>query len=183
MHMFVRCIVLALMSGVFGCQDEVAAPCPNVAGVYLASYQRLDGSCEAFLGNTLKVAADDKGIVTKVENRLSDTVTTEVIFKGCTINVKQSVSADGVMVSEIAGDLQIEDASAMAGMMTRTEYMPDGAVRCHGVFDVPGALLSVGDGHGAQGDGEVCVTAIETALTGKFRITLRRDMTLEWPRR
>ncbi len=47
---------------------------------------------------------------------------------------------------------------------------------------VPGALLSVGDGHGAQGDGEVCVTAIETALTGKFKITLRKDMTLEWPR-
>jgi acetamidase/formamidase len=47
---------------------------------------------------------------------------------------------------------------------------------------VPGGLLSVGDGHGAQGDGEVCVTAIETALTGKFQITLRKDMTLEWPR-
>ena len=47
---------------------------------------------------------------------------------------------------------------------------------------VAGAHLSVGDGHGAQGDGEVCVTAIETALTGTFKITLRPDMTLEWPR-
>jgi acetamidase/formamidase len=46
---------------------------------------------------------------------------------------------------------------------------------------VEGALLSVGDGHGAQGDGEVCVTAIETALTGTFTIGLRTDMTLEWP--
>lgn len=46
---------------------------------------------------------------------------------------------------------------------------------------VPGANLSVGDGHGAQGDGEVCVTAIETALTGTFTIKLRQDMTLEWP--
>ena len=32
---------------------------------------------------------------------------------------------------------------------------------------VPGALFSCGDGHGAQGDGEVCVTAIETALQGR----------------
>ncbi len=47
---------------------------------------------------------------------------------------------------------------------------------------VPGGLLSVGDGHGAQGDGEVCVTAIETALTGRLKVTLRKDMTLEWPR-
>jgi acetamidase/formamidase len=47
---------------------------------------------------------------------------------------------------------------------------------------VEGGLVSMGDGHGAQGDGEVCVTAIETALTGTFKITLRQDMTLEWPR-
>ena len=44
-----------------------------------------------------------------------------------------------------------------------------------------GALFSVGDGHGAQGDGEVCVTAIETALTGTFKLTLRRDLTLTYP--
>ena len=44
-----------------------------------------------------------------------------------------------------------------------------------------GALFSVGDGHGAQGDGEVCVTAIETGLVGTFRLTVRDDMQLEWP--
>ncbi|SDR47101.1 Acetamidase/formamidase [Rhizobiales bacterium GAS113] len=46
---------------------------------------------------------------------------------------------------------------------------------------VDGALFSVGDGHGAQGDGEVCITAVETGLTGTFRLTLRDDMKLEWP--
>lgn len=44
-----------------------------------------------------------------------------------------------------------------------------------------GALFSAGDGHAAQGDGEVCVTAIETALTGTFRLTARDDMALTWP--
>ena len=38
---------------------------------------------------------------------------------------------------------------------------------------VPGALFAVGDGHAAQGDGEVCVTAIETNLTGVFRFMVR----------
>jgi acetamidase/formamidase len=47
---------------------------------------------------------------------------------------------------------------------------------------VPGALFAVGDGHAAQGDGEVCVTAIETNLTGVFRFTVRKDMKLRWPR-
>lgn len=46
----------------------------------------------------------------------------------------------------------------------------------------PGALFSAGDGHGAQGDGEVCLTAIETALTGTFQFILRKDMKLAQPR-
>jgi acetamidase/formamidase len=45
-----------------------------------------------------------------------------------------------------------------------------------------GALFSCGDGHGAQGDGEVCVTAIETALEGTFRLVLRDDLELCYPR-
>lgn len=44
-----------------------------------------------------------------------------------------------------------------------------------------GALFSCGDGHGVQGDGEVCVTAIETALRGRFRLTVRRDMDVSYP--
>jgi acetamidase/formamidase len=47
---------------------------------------------------------------------------------------------------------------------------------------VPGALFSVGDGHAAQGDGEVCVTAVETNLTGVFRFHVRKNMKLRWPR-
>jgi acetamidase/formamidase len=47
---------------------------------------------------------------------------------------------------------------------------------------VDGALFSVGDGHGVQGDGEVCVTAIETGLIGTFELIVREDMHLEWPR-
>ncbi len=45
-----------------------------------------------------------------------------------------------------------------------------------------GALFSCGDGHGAQGDGEVCVTAIETALQGTFRLSLRDDLPFGVPR-
>jgi acetamidase/formamidase len=45
-----------------------------------------------------------------------------------------------------------------------------------------GALFSIGDGHGAQGDGEVCITAVETALTGRFRLSVRDDMQLSAPR-
>lgn len=41
---------------------------------------------------------------------------------------------------------------------------------------VPGALFSCGDGHAAQGDGEVCGTAIETPMKATLRFTVRKDM-------
>lgn len=47
---------------------------------------------------------------------------------------------------------------------------------------VEGALFSCGDGHGAQGDGEVCITAIETALEGTFTFILREDLSFAMPR-
>jgi acetamidase/formamidase len=47
---------------------------------------------------------------------------------------------------------------------------------------VPGALFEVGDGHVAQGDGEVDQTAIETSLRGRLRLTVRKGMKLAWPR-
>ncbi|MBN9511418.1 MAG: acetamidase/formamidase family protein [Alphaproteobacteria bacterium] len=45
----------------------------------------------------------------------------------------------------------------------------------------PGALFSCGDGHGAQGDGEVNLTAIETALSGTFEFVVRKDLRLDMP--
>ncbi|MDQ0391095.1 acetamidase/formamidase family protein [Labrys monachus] len=44
-----------------------------------------------------------------------------------------------------------------------------------------GGLFYAGDGHAVQGDGEVCITALETGVTGSFRLTVRKDMSLRWP--
>lgn len=38
----------------------------------------------------------------------------------------------------------------------------------------PGALFSAGDGHGVQGDGEVCINALEMCLTGTFTLILHK---------
>jgi acetamidase/formamidase len=46
---------------------------------------------------------------------------------------------------------------------------------------VPGALFSVGDTHAAMGDGEVCGTAVETAMDIAVRLTVRRDMSARYP--
>jgi acetamidase/formamidase len=53
-----------------------------------------------------------------------------------------------------------------------TLYLPVG---------VEGALFSVGDTHSAQGDGEVCGTAIETAMDVSLRLSIRRDFSIQAP--
>jgi acetamidase/formamidase len=47
---------------------------------------------------------------------------------------------------------------------------------------VKGALFEIGDGHAAQGDGEVDITAIETSLIGTLQFTVHKGKTISWPR-
>ncbi len=46
---------------------------------------------------------------------------------------------------------------------------------------VDGARFSAGDGHGAQGDGEVSGTAIECPISAQLTLDLRDDLALAWP--
>jgi acetamidase/formamidase len=47
---------------------------------------------------------------------------------------------------------------------------------------VAGGLLSIGDGHAMQGDGEVTGTALETSLRGVVEVRVRTGARLRWPR-
>jgi acetamidase/formamidase len=47
---------------------------------------------------------------------------------------------------------------------------------------VSGALLSIGDGHAVQGDGEISGGALETSLRGSIRVQLHKGMVIKWPR-
>ncbi len=47
---------------------------------------------------------------------------------------------------------------------------------------VTGALFEVGDGHAAQGDGEVDQTGIETSLRGRLQLIVHKGRSIEWPR-
>ncbi len=47
---------------------------------------------------------------------------------------------------------------------------------------VRGALFAVGNGHAAQGNGEIDITALETSLHGTLQLVVRKDLKLRWPR-
>ncbi|HWN31894.1 MAG TPA: acetamidase/formamidase family protein [Pseudonocardia sp.] len=48
-------------------------------------------------------------------------------------------------------------------------------------IQVPGARLALGDPHAAQGDGEVCVSAIEASASGAVRVRLHRGRRIPGP--
>lgn len=66
------------------------------------------------------------------------------------------------------------------GNMDNKEFVP-GTSLFFPVF-VPGANFSAGDGHAVQGDGEVCLTALETCLRGTFELIVHTTMRLTVPR-
>ncbi|MBF2713493.1 acetamidase/formamidase family protein [Agrobacterium vitis] len=68
----------------------------------------------------------------------------------------------------VGGNLDIRDLSAGV-----TLYLP---------VEVEGGLFSVGDTHAAQGDGEVCGTAIESRMDVELTLDLVKGMALQSPR-
>jgi acetamidase/formamidase len=86
----------------------------------------------------------------------------------------------GVAPPKSYGRLTSVVPGPFGGNIDNRELGP-GAVLYLPVFE-PGALFSCGDGHAAQGHGEVNLTAIETALTGTFRLTIETKEKLERPR-
>jgi len=78
------------------------------------------------------------------------------------------------------GMLSSKEPRAFGGNMDNKE-LTVGSTVYFPVF-MHGALFSAGDGHAVQGDGEVCLTAIETPLTGTFEFHVRKDLKLTTPR-
>jgi acetamidase/formamidase len=100
------------------------------------------------------------------------------LFTGMKLPCVPMIGTIGVAPAE-AGAFSVVPPSRNGGNMDirhvgagATLYLPVG---------VEGALLSLGDGHAAQGDGEVCGTAIETSSVATLRISLERDRHLPAP--
>jgi acetamidase/formamidase len=105
---------------------------------------------------------------------------TAEFLPGIVIPLHPFFGSMGVAPSADAGRVSSNPPGRHAGNLDNRELVA-GSTLYIPVF-VPGALFEVGDGHAAQGDGEVDQTAIETSLRGRLRLTVRKDMKLAWPR-
>ncbi len=101
--------------------------------------------------------------------------------------------------SELTADLPMEPMHgtvgvAPANMEVRSALVPDAfggnldtpemraGVTCYLGVNVPGALLSIGDGHARQGEGETCGVAVECAMNSVVVVELLKGLATPWPR-
>jgi len=99
---------------------------------------------------------------------------------GIVVPLKPFFGSMGVAPAPQLGRVSSNPPGKHAGNLDNRELVA-GSTLYIPVF-VPGGLFEIGDGHAAQGDGEVDQTAIETSLRGRVQLTVRKDMTLVWPR-
>ncbi len=107
------------------------------------------------------------------------TMTAE-FFPGIVVPLRPFYGSMGVAPAPELGRVSSNPPGKHAGNLDNKELVV-GSVLLIPVF-VPGALFEIGDGHAAQGDGEVDQTAIETSLRGRIQLTVRKGMKLNWPR-
>ncbi|HVT39680.1 MAG TPA: acetamidase/formamidase family protein [Gemmatimonadaceae bacterium] len=105
---------------------------------------------------------------------------TAEVAPGITVPLRPFWGSIGVAPAQALGRVSSNPPSRHAGNMDNKELVV-GTTLYVPVF-VKGALLEIGDGHAAQGDGEVDQTAIETNLRGRVQLVVRKDMKLDWPR-
>src|SRR5437867_1500401 len=99
---------------------------------------------------------------------------------GIVIPLRPFFGSMGVAPAPELGRVSSNPPGKHAGNMDNKELVA-GSTLFIPVF-VAGALFEIGDGHAAQGDGEVDQTAIETSLRGRIQLTVRKGMKLAWPR-
>jgi acetamidase/formamidase len=121
----------------------------------------------------------EKGVPVKILALDRKRMTAE-FAPGIVIPLRPFFGSMGVAPAPDLGRVSSNPPSRHAGNMDNRELVA-GSTLFIPVF-VPGALFEIGDGHAAQGDGEVDQTAIETSLRGRLQLTVRKDMKLTWPR-
>ena len=105
---------------------------------------------------------------------------TAEFLPGVVIPLKPFFGSMGVAPAFEVGRVSSNPPSTHAGNLDNKELVAGTTLWIP--VHVPGALFEVGDGHAAQGDGEVDQTGLETSLRGRLQLTVRKGTKLEWPR-
>jgi hypothetical protein len=120
-----------------GCGVEDLS-CPAVEGVYLPLYTPLQGTCGPIVNpNRVRLESGRNGApIMRIEKFANADVTTEIVMKGCSVRITQSVEEDGYLKSKIDGDpIYIENENELTGQVSLVRYDAAGQLSCSGIYD------------------------------------------------
>jgi acetamidase/formamidase len=129
--------------------------------------------CSGFLRSNCEQGAGSKIIPIDAKKMTAE------FAPGIVIPLRPFFGSMGVAPDPSAGRVSSNPPSTHAGNLDNKELVA--GTTLYIPIHAAGALFEVGDGHVAQGDGEVDQTAIETSLRGKLQLIVRKDMKLTWP--
>ena len=112
--------------------------------------------------------------------RFDERAGTAAFAPGVTLKLAPFFGSIGVAPNPLVGRISSGPPGPHAGNLDNKELVAGSTLYIP--VAVPGALLSLGDGHAMQGDGEATLTALETSLRGTVQITVRKGSHLKWPR-
>jgi acetamidase/formamidase len=99
---------------------------------------------------------------------------------GVEVPLRPFFGSMGVAPPDVVGRISSGPPWVHAGNLDNRELVT--GTRLFIPVHAPGALFQAGDGHGAQGNGEVDITALEMPLNGTFEFHVIKGKPLRWPR-
>jgi acetamidase/formamidase len=99
---------------------------------------------------------------------------TAAFAPGVTLKLAPFWGSIGVAPNPLVGRISSGPPGPHAGNLDNKELVAGSTLYIP--VQVPGALLSIGDGHAMQGDGEVTLTALETSLRGAVQVSVRKGL-------
>jgi acetamidase/formamidase len=112
--------------------------------------------------------------------RFDERAGTGAFAPGVTLKLAPFFGSVGVAPNPLVGRISSGPPGPHAGNLDNKELVAGSTLYIP--VAVPGALISFGDGHALQGDGEATLTALETSLRGTVQVTVRKGAPLKWPR-
>jgi acetamidase/formamidase len=129
---------------------------------------------------TLQPALEERTWIYAIDLE-QQTVRYEARDSGFTVDLPLDPMHGTVGVAPPLGEVRSSLTPGSWGGNLDTPEMRPGTT-CYLGVNVPGALLSLGDGHARQGEGETCGVAVETAMDTVFVVDLVKGVSTPWPR-
>lgn len=139
MHIRSCCSLLVglALASLVGCGADDPS-CPSVEGSYEPLYIPLSGSCGTIeRPNRVPFEGGRNGVNTIIERRVNSNITTEIVMKGCSVRMTQTVTDNEARVASLIDGptIDIMSETELQGQVSMTVFDDEGAVSCSGTYD------------------------------------------------